>query len=304
VTGISAGKAWSRIGAEVAPTSSAASGVWQIGEVAENVGAGTWPAWDALKLSGGTETESGGYKYYTFNSTGTLTVTNDGVVDILMIAGGGGGGGQFSYNGSAGGGAGGYRTFDNITIYDGTYTLTVGAGGAAGGNEARGSKGSNTTFNQATGSGWTDLSCTGGGGGGVAMNPSAQTGGSASGTAYYQGNWHSTGASGNEGGYTPAEGNDSQSSSAWNTAGGGGAGSDGGNGMSSQTWGGDGSTWHDGVTRGGGGAYNSTDHGYLGGGGGSSRDDGVANTGGGAAARRGPGAADGGSGVVIVRVAA
>ncbi len=44
MTGISAGKTWSRIGAEVAPTSSAASGVWQIGEVAENVGAGTWPA--------------------------------------------------------------------------------------------------------------------------------------------------------------------------------------------------------------------------------------------------------------------
>ena len=44
MTGISAGKTWSRIGAEVAPTSSAASGVWQIQEVAENVGAGTWPA--------------------------------------------------------------------------------------------------------------------------------------------------------------------------------------------------------------------------------------------------------------------
>ena len=43
MTGISAGKTWSRIGAEVAPTSSAASGVWQMQEVAENVGAGTWP---------------------------------------------------------------------------------------------------------------------------------------------------------------------------------------------------------------------------------------------------------------------
>ena len=42
--GISAGKTWSRIGAEVAPTSSAASGVFQIQELAENVGAGTWPA--------------------------------------------------------------------------------------------------------------------------------------------------------------------------------------------------------------------------------------------------------------------
>ena len=44
MTGISAGKTWSRIGAEVAPTSGAASGVWQMQEVAENVGAGTWPA--------------------------------------------------------------------------------------------------------------------------------------------------------------------------------------------------------------------------------------------------------------------
>ena len=43
MTGISAGKTWSRIGAEVAPTSSDASGVWQMQEVAENVGAGTWP---------------------------------------------------------------------------------------------------------------------------------------------------------------------------------------------------------------------------------------------------------------------
>lgn len=44
MTGIAAGKTWSRIGAEVAPTSSAASGVWQMQEVAENVGAGAWPA--------------------------------------------------------------------------------------------------------------------------------------------------------------------------------------------------------------------------------------------------------------------
>lgn len=58
MTGISAGKTWSRIGAEVAPTSSAASGVWQMQEVAENVGAGTWPApkvhWEALQTTSGT----------------------------------------------------------------------------------------------------------------------------------------------------------------------------------------------------------------------------------------------------------
>jgi hypothetical protein len=44
MAGIEAGKTWSRIGAEVAPTDSAASGVWgDLNEVAENVGAGTWP---------------------------------------------------------------------------------------------------------------------------------------------------------------------------------------------------------------------------------------------------------------------
>ena len=44
MAGITAGKTWSRIGTEVAPTSSAAAGVWgDLNEVAENVGAGTWP---------------------------------------------------------------------------------------------------------------------------------------------------------------------------------------------------------------------------------------------------------------------
>jgi len=43
VTGIAAGKTWSRIGPEVAPTSSSASGVWTLQEYSENQGAGTWP---------------------------------------------------------------------------------------------------------------------------------------------------------------------------------------------------------------------------------------------------------------------
>jgi hypothetical protein len=43
MTGIEAGKTWSRIGPQVAPTSSAASGVWQIQEASEYIGAGTWP---------------------------------------------------------------------------------------------------------------------------------------------------------------------------------------------------------------------------------------------------------------------
>jgi|TARA_B110000438_G_scaffold1792_1_gene1852 hypothetical protein len=56
MAGIEAGKTWSRIGAEVAPTSSAASGVWgDLNEVAENVGAGTWPAppdaWEVISTT-------------------------------------------------------------------------------------------------------------------------------------------------------------------------------------------------------------------------------------------------------------
>lgn len=43
MTGIEAGKTWSRIGPQVAPTSSAASGIWQLNEAAEYIGAGTWP---------------------------------------------------------------------------------------------------------------------------------------------------------------------------------------------------------------------------------------------------------------------
>jgi len=43
VVGIAAGKTWSRIGPEVAPTSAAASGVWTLQEYSENQSAGTWP---------------------------------------------------------------------------------------------------------------------------------------------------------------------------------------------------------------------------------------------------------------------
>jgi hypothetical protein len=43
MTGIASGKPWSRIGPEVAPTLSSASGVWTLQEYSENKGAGTWP---------------------------------------------------------------------------------------------------------------------------------------------------------------------------------------------------------------------------------------------------------------------
>ncbi len=55
MTGIEAGKTWSRIGPEVAPTSSAASGIWMLNEAAEYIGAGTWPvpqgAWEVISTT-------------------------------------------------------------------------------------------------------------------------------------------------------------------------------------------------------------------------------------------------------------
>jgi len=93
--------------------------------------------------TGGTVTDSGGYRIHTFNSSSNFVVPA-GVPNIttaryLVIAGGGGGGAGY-YGG--GGGAGGYRTNFGTTGGGGstesgvtlsastTYAITVGAGGA------------------------------------------------------------------------------------------------------------------------------------------------------------------------------
>jgi hypothetical protein len=44
MTGIEAGKTWSRIGPQDVPTSGSASGIWQLNEAAEYIGSGDWPA--------------------------------------------------------------------------------------------------------------------------------------------------------------------------------------------------------------------------------------------------------------------
>ena len=66
-----------------------------------NIGAGTGDITPGA--TGGTESTSGGYKYHTFTSSGTLTVTGTLSLDILLVAGGAGGGGRYN---SGGGGAG------------------------------------------------------------------------------------------------------------------------------------------------------------------------------------------------------
>src|SRR5210317_1031523 len=94
-------------------------------------------------------------------------------VDFLVVAGGGGGG----YAAGGGGGAGGYRNSystessggggsseTSLSLYEGiTYTITVGAGGAAPTSPAlQGGDGGTSSI---SGSDITDITSTGGGGG-------------------------------------------------------------------------------------------------------------------------------------------
>ncbi len=121
------------------------------------------------------------YRSHTFTSSGTFTPTVTGTVDVLVVAGGGCGG----RDNAGGGGAGGLRTSTNVVVTPSSYTIVVGAGGAANTNDNGGNGG--TGFNGANSSaiGITSL---GGGFGGSAgtNNPSGQnrtSGGSGGGGA-------------------------------------------------------------------------------------------------------------------------
>ena len=117
-------------------------------------------------------TTGDGYKVHVFKSSGTLTVTNPGEVEYLVVAGGGSGG---TSTGGAGGGAGGYRssvggessggssqTENKLKFINGTYLVTVGAGGA-GDNNGAGASGSNSSLGNI-------ISVGGGSGGGYGVS--------------------------------------------------------------------------------------------------------------------------------------
>ena len=90
-------------------------------------------------------------------------------VDYLVVAGGGGGGG------GGAGGAGGFKTATSFAVTAGiSYTVTVGAGGAAYAASVQGSDGSNSVFSSITSTG-------GGGGGGSGAPRDGRTGGSGGG---------------------------------------------------------------------------------------------------------------------------
>jgi septal ring-binding cell division protein DamX len=223
-------------------------------------------------------------------------------LDVIVVAGGGGGGS----NAAGGGGGGGVRYLPNIVFGTGTYTVTVGAGGAGGTNSgttiaARGQNGGNSAFSIFTAIG-------GGGGASRDNGPAASSGGSGGGGAGTTAAGREPGAAGTSGqGFAGGAGTPPDQGGAAKGGGGGGAGGPGvpannsvaGNGGAGFI------TYISGsllTFGGGGGGSNTAGDGYLGaatdGGIGGSSTAAPANRGGGGS---GVGGGAGGSGVVIVR---
>ena len=256
--------------------------------------------------TGGTITTDGNYKVHTFNSSGTFEITtlgDDAIVDYLVVAGGGGGGG--GNNGGGGGGAGGYRTATGFAVTATTYTVTIGAGGAAQATQQ-------TVGNVGNASVWGAITSVAGGNGGTHTSTSLTTGGSGGGKG-------TTGASpvglGTAG--QGFDGGDNETTSMGVAGGGGGAsevggtpvnnstGGVGGDGNSSSI---DGSATVRGGGGGGGGGVGATEGAGGDGGGGigavaSAAGTGTANkgAGGGGGGGTSVGGGAGGSGVVIIR---
>lgn len=146
-------------------------------------------------------------------------------VEYLVVAGGGGGG----WRTGGGGGAGGLKE-GTVSMTSGTsYTVTVGAGGAAQTNYNNGAdKGNNGNDSSVSGSGISTITSTGGGGGGSNNNQYGATGGSGGGGAgstVQDNNGTGTAGQGNDGG-DGSYGNDADD---YGGGGGGGAGAAGSN---------------------------------------------------------------------------
>jgi len=111
----------------------------------------------AITATGGTVTTSGGFRIHTFTSVGSTNfiVTNGGTAQVLVVSGGGAGGG----NVGGGGGAGGAVFNSAFSLSAGTYSVTVGNGGAIDSGTNQGQNGGSSSF--------SNITVIGGGAGGV-----------------------------------------------------------------------------------------------------------------------------------------
>jgi len=285
------------------------SDVWTFVPFASGVGAANFS--DAAT---GTYT---GYKYLTFTSSGTITITTAGFADVVLLGGGGGAASGNIGSGGGGGGAGGALVITNAYLGVGTLTVTVGSGGVG----APGNGDPSNTTGQASRLG-SYFSPGGGIGNAYILNALGQISASGGGGSGYAGGAANAGGTG-----TPGIGFDGGAgfgtSPGATTAGGGGGGGGAVGGAASSNQGGAGgagtSTAIAGTTPSG--SYVAGSYAFAGGGGGSgvtggsatdgggagingTGTNGTANKGGGGGAGRSAAAGNGGSGIVIVRVAA
>lgn len=75
-----------------------------------------------------------GYVYHTFTGSGTFTVTSGSRSIEILLVGGGGSGGPSDDSSAGGGGAGGLIYWSSMPLSTGSYTVTIGSGGASGTN--------------------------------------------------------------------------------------------------------------------------------------------------------------------------
>ena len=218
----------------VSPTSGGDGGAYsiddeyrmqQLGTIYNDPGSGLI---EGLTATGGVVTDYADgpkvYRAHLFSDSGTFNVTKLGSypahVEYLVVAGGGGGG--VGGNSGGGGGAGGFRTnvpgtpgnHTTSTPYPistspGSYTVTIGAGGA-GGSSPGGLNGSDTTFSTITSGGgggagpssppYEGADGGSGGGGSTASDNTAHPGG-ASLAVSTPAPWPGPATQGNAGGY-------------------------------------------------------------------------------------------------------
>ena len=266
------------------------------------------PVAEMIASGGNTDAQISGTQFHNhiFTADGTLTVTQGGYVEYLVVGGGGGGGSRQNSTGG-GGGAGGYRT-GFLQVPKGSYSITVGAGGAISGTTGQGNDGAASVFHTITASG--------GGGGGFGASVGRPSQGLANGSGG-GGGYDSAGGAGGDYGNNGGAGGSSGAGLAHSSGGGGGAsavgfagsstaGGPGGAGTASTITGS--SVTYAGGGGGGGNAGTGANPGTGGAGGGGAAGTtgngtaGTANTGGGGGGAGNAGLGNvGGSGIVIIR---
>lgn len=157
-----------------------------------------------ISASGGTTADSGNYRYHTFSSSGTFTVSaapSGKFIDFIIVAGGGG---SSRNSGGAGGGGGGVVEKLAQSIGTGSFSVTVGAGGTfetPGGNSLfKGETAIGGGQGNGSGVGYSGGSGGGGTSGGAALQPTSASGGYGNAGSNAAGGGGGSAASGNNSG--------------------------------------------------------------------------------------------------------